>query len=443
MSADSRPSLLRAVGRWDWLAINLNIIIGAGIFGLPATVFGLLGAWSPLAYLICALNVALIVLCFAEVASRFMGTGGAYLYAREAFGPSTGLSIGWISLVAGVTALAANAALLMEYAAYFVPAVGAGPGRAVLLTLVFGLLTWINVRGVKYAAWASDAFTIAKILPLLLLIVAGLPAASHWRPHGAALPAGHDVGRAAMYLVYAFGGFELTVIPSGEAREPRRDLPRALLVSLLITAVLYSLIQVVVSATLGAQAGTRFPLALTAQQLLGPAGGAIVAAGAIILMSGNLEGQILTRPRQFFAMAEDGYLPDRIAAVHPRYRTPYVAVIVYSVLSWLLALSGTFIWIAGINVISRLVTYIATCVAAPVLRRQPAAPAAGFLLPGGPLIPLGAMGLSLWLLAQSTWRDALLVIAALVIGFVITAVIVRSRAQTRSAIAAGGPTPPA
>lgn len=406
MPQPPESGLLRVIRRWDLTALAVNSIIGAGIFGLPSEVFRRIGVYSLFAFLVCALVTALIILCFAEVASRFSGTGGPYLYAREAFGPVVGFEVGWLLWIARVTAFAANCNLFVGYLGFFWPGASATAGRVLVVVLVVLALTLVNFTGVRNAARVSNAFTVAKLLPLLLFIAAGLLVI---RPASYALgprPPFGDFSVSVLLLIYAFSGFEMAVIPGGEARDPRADIPRALLTAIAVVAVVYFLIQLVAIGTLPTLASSNRPLADAGARFLGRFGGAIISAGALVSILGNLNVILLVASRLPFAMAERGELPRILSATHPRFRTPHFSVLLTAVAVLVLTLSGTFVYAATISVIARLLSYGATCAALPVLRRKPDAPPALFRAPAGLAVSVAALLLAAWLLSNSTGRQA-------------------------------------
>jgi amino acid transporter len=401
----AQKSLLRGIGRWDLVAVAINGIIGAGIFGLPSKVFSLTGPYSLLAFVVCALVVATFILCFAEVGSRFSETGGPYLYAREAFGPVTGFQVGWLSWLARVTAFSANCNLLVGYLSYFLPEVGSGWQRAaVIITLVAALAT-VNIIGVRDTARLSNFFSVSKLVPLLIFITVGLFFLSPQSFSLTAPPGVQAFSSSVLLLVYAFSGFEMAVVPTGELREPHRNLPFGILTAIGVVAVFYILIQVVCVGTLPGLANSTRPLADASSQFLGPAGGAIIAAGALVSISGNLIVLILAGSRLMFAMAEGQELPQIFAAVHQRFRTPLVSILTTAGVMLVLTLSGTFIYAVTISTITRLLTYAATCAALPVLRRRRKKPAP-FQIPAGVALSVVTLLVTAWLLSGITWREA-------------------------------------
>ncbi len=386
MSHNGPTTLVRAIGRWSLTALVVNSIIGSGIFGLPSVVAELVGRASPVAYLAAAAGVGIIMACFAEVASRFRESGGPYLYARAAFGSFLGIQMGWLAWLVRLTSAGANANLFVIYLAEFWPRVKQPLPRAVVLTLLIWVLAWVNYRGVKAGAQISNFFVVAKLLPLLVFIFAGLfyLLSRHGASGIPAGPAGNTAAwfEAVLVLVFAYGGFEAALLPMGEAKDPRRDAPFALFAALGVTTVVYTLIQVVVIGVLPNAAATDRPLATAAREFLGPAGAALIAAGALVSVYGWMSGQLLNGPRLTFALAERGDFPAFFAAVHRRFRTPHASILIFALLVWGLAVAGTFKWNVILSVVARLFTYGLVCAALPVLRRkQPGAPA--YRLPMG------------------------------------------------------------
>lgn len=417
----SDEGLIRGIRRWDLVAITINGIIGAGIFGLPAKVFSLIGSYSLIAFVVCALVVTLIILCFAEVGSRFNETGGPYLYAREAFGPTVGFQIGWLMWLARLTAFAANCNLLVSYLGYFWPSATSTLWRACIITLVVAVLATINVLGVRQAAIVSNCFTIGKLIPMLIFIAAGL---FFLNPHAFALgppPTSAAFSQSVLLLIYAFTGFEMAAIPAGEVRNPKKHLPYALMVAIAVVAFLYILIQIVCVGTLPELAQSQKPLADAGTRFMGTAGGAIISAGAIISITGNLNILILSGSRIPFAIAEQQQLPSFIAKVHRRFSTPHIAILITSALMLILTLKSSFVAALTISAIVRLITYGATCVALLVFRRRKDAPPAMFRLRAGTLIAIASLALGAWLLSNSTLTEAKVAVMAAAVGFVIYA----------------------
>jgi len=402
----TEADLVRGIRRWDLVAIAINGIIGAGIFGLPSNVYKLIGTYSLIAFVVCALVVALIILCFAEVSSRFDDTGGPYLYAREAFQPAVAFEIGWLIWLARTTAFAANCNLLINYLSYFWLPATTPLWRASIIVLVVIALAVINLLGIRQAAIVSNAFTIGKLVPIIIFIAAGLfflnPQAFEFGPS----PTTADFSKSVLLLVYAFTGFEMATIPAGEVRDPQRNLPRALLIAILVVAILYIMIQVVCVGTLPGLALSQKPLADAGSQFLGAAGGAIISAGAIISITGNLNILLLSGSRLPFAMAEQKQLPAFVGSIHRKFFTPYVSILITAGLMLFLTLKSSFVAALTISTIARLVTYGATCLSLPVFRARRDTPAAMFRLPGGTIIAILSLLLIVWLLLHSTLQEA-------------------------------------
>lgn len=419
LAETSEARLVRGIRRWDLVAIAINGIIGAGIFGLPSKVFSLIGSYSLIAFLACAIVVTLIILCFAEVGSRFDETGGPYLYAREAFGPTVAFEIGWLIWLARLTAFAANCNLLVSYLGYFFPAAANAPWRAAIIIIVVVVLATINVLGVRQAATVSNVFTVGKLIPIIIFIAAGLfflnPDAFAFGPR----PAAGAFSQSVLLLVYAFTGFEMAAIPVGEVRDPKKQLPRALLIAIAVVAVLYILIQIVCVGTLPELAQSQKPLADAGTRFMGTAGGTIISAGAIVSIIGNLNILVLAGSRIPFAIAERRQLPAFIAKVHRRFATPHVAILITAGIMLLLTLKSSFVAALTISAIARLVTYGATCVSLPVFRRRKNVPPAAFRLRGGTIIAMLALLLAAWLLANSTWQEARAAALAAAVGLLI------------------------
>jgi amino acid transporter len=411
--------LAREIRRWDLVAVAINGVIGAGIFGLPSRVFALLGPYSVMAFVACAMVVGLIVLCFAEVGSRFRATGGPLLYAREAFGSVVGFEVGWLIWLARLTAFGANCNLLVSYLAYFVPEAAAAGWRELVIVTVVGALTALNIVGVRDATRVGNFFTIGKLIPIVLFIAVGA-----WFIQPSNFSGRADLGyqtfsASVLLMIYAFTGFEMAAIPAAEIRDPQRDLPRALLTAIALVAVVYIGIQVVCIGTLPSLATSTRPVADAASLFAGRAGGALITAGVLVSIIGNLNVLILSASRLIYAMGEGNDIPRVMAFTHRAYRTPVVAIVTTAAVAMALTLWSTFGKQVNLSVIARLTSYGVTCAALIVLRRRPGAPAAMFRAPAGIAVAIVTMLAIVWLLTNATALDVRDTAVAAAIGLAI------------------------
>src|SRR5438552_1101402 len=339
--AASRPGLIRAIGRWDLTALVVNGVIGSSIFGMPSVLAGLTGAWSPVTALLGGLGILAIVLCHAEVASRFSEAGGTYLYGREAFGRAVGFQAGWLSFWIRVTSMGANLTVFVDYLAQLAPAPGAARGRTAVMCAVTAAVTALNVIGVKRGSRTVDVFTVAKLLPLVLLVALG---AGRIRNEVLATQAvaAPDWTQAVLLLVFAYGGFEAALIPASEAKDPRRDSAFALLVALATIATVYALVQLTVVGLVPRVAEVRAPVAAAFGILMGSAGTAFASLAAMISTWGWAVGATLATPRILYSMAQRAELPAPLARVHPRFRTPDVSIYAFAGCGLAFGLLGGF-----------------------------------------------------------------------------------------------------
>ncbi len=412
----SSEGLVRAIGRWSLVALTVNCILGSGIFGLPSQVANLLGRASPWAVLLAGAAMSVIIACYAEVASQFAQTGGTYIYCREAFGRFTGLQVGWMMMLSRITACAANANLLVIYLGEFWPRATQPAPRFVIITLLLGLLLLINYRGVRDGTLVSNFFVVAKLLPLVIVgLAGGYYLAAHSAVTQSAVHSDVEAWRTAMLLLFfAYGGYEAAMNPMGEARNPKRDAPFALFVALAIVTLIYTLLQWVVIGVLPSTMHTDRPLAEAARIVLGHGGASLVALTAMVSVYGYLSANFLTGPRATFAFAEQGDFPKLFAAVHRKFRTPHISIAVFVVLCWVLALAGSFTWNVTLSAVSRLFYYGAVCAAVPALRRKQ--PGAAWLrLPVGPVFAAAGVVICLLLLTGADFSKSLILIATIVV----------------------------
>ncbi|HEY2898838.1 MAG TPA: APC family permease [Gemmatimonadaceae bacterium] len=405
-----QPALVRALGVRALAANIVNTIVGSGIFVLPAVVAAILGPAAMVAYLICAALVALFGLCFAEVGSRVHVSGGAYAYVEAAFGPYVGFTAG---LLLGCAQMAASAAVATIFVGSLIALLPEGGGvalRTAMLVLLYAVLATVNVRGVRTGARLMELITAAKLIPLVLLIIAGMfvlhPSYLKWE----GFPPLADIGRASLVLMFAFTGVEGPLTSSGEVRNPARTVPRAVLLGLSTVALLYAGLQIVSQGVLGPALATitDAPLGAVAERALGAPGRTIIILAAIVSTLGYVSGDMLATPRLLFAFARDGLLPARLGAVHARFRTPHVAIVTYAALSCALAVSGSFRVLAVLSAVGILLVDLACCAAVLELRRRDArevgdvrAQGAAFRVAGGPIVPLLACAVVVWLLTSA------------------------------------------
>ncbi|AJC47698.1 APC family permease [Xanthomonas sacchari] len=419
MSQAPAPGLVRAVSRWQIVGLSINDVIGSGIYLLPAATAALLGPLSLWAVLLAGVAVALLVLCYAQAASYFDEPGGSYLYAREAFGRFAGFEIGWMIWLTRISSAAALSNGLADAVVRFWPAAAGGGARLAIVIGSLGLLTAINVIGVKSAARTGVALVIGKLVPLLLFVAIGVFYVDWSWAFSGKTPDPRDVGNlgeAALLLLFAYAGFENIPAAAGEYRNPRRDVPFALITMIVTVTLIYAAVQVVAQGTLPNVAQSTTPLADAASGFGGEALALILTVGATISILGTTSNTVMLGPRFLFALAKDGYGPAFLARVHPRFRTPAAAILLQGVLSLALALSGSFVQLALLSMVTRLFAYIGTAAAVLVLARRYRDRPGALRLPGGPLIPLAALLLALALLLSASWQNLAAAGVALLVG---------------------------
>ena len=425
------PSLVRAVGTWGLAASIVNVTIGGGIFRLPALVAASLGAAAPLSFLVCALAMGLIVVCFAEAGRRVDLTGGPYAYVEVAFGRFAGYLAGVLVWLLGTLAVAAVATIFADSVAALLPSLAGPLGRAAFLVVTFGLLSAVNIRGVRQGTWLNGVAAAAKLLPLLLLIAFGAfaihPSNLAWtNPVSAG-----EVARASILLIFAFSGVESALVPSGEIRDVRRTVPRAILAAMLVITGVYLAVQTVAQGVLGiALASERTPLAAAADRVFGTWGGTMLLVGATVSMFGYVSGMTLAVPRALFAFGRDGFLPRAVARVHPVYRTPHLAIATQSVLVCALAITSGFERLAILANLVTLLLYAACCLAAWALARRnhggTGTPRPQWRLALAPSLACVTIAWMLTSITWEEWRIAGLLLSAASLLFLLT---VRSRAR--------------
>ena len=429
----SEGKLLRALGTWGLAASIVNITVGGGIFRAPGSpeVSGLLGAAAPLAYVACAVLMGLIVLCIAQAGSRVSLTGGPYAYVEVTLGPYVGFLVGVLLWVVGSTAIPGVATLFADASGRFIPALAGWGGRAIVLAVIFSVVSAINVLGVRQGTRLNALFTVLKLVPLLLLLVVGAfavnPANLAW--HG--IPPASAVSRASVVLIFIFAGVETALVPSGEVRNPARTVPRAVLLATACVTVLYIGLHLVAQGVLGpALAGDVTPLASAAARVFGPWGATMISAGLMVSAFGYLSGMMLAAPRALFAFARDGLLPRALASVHSRYRTPWVAIVVQGAIAWLLAVTNRFESLVIIANVSAALIYLGCAAAAWKLQEAPVPDGVeAFRVPGGILVPALTFLALIFLLSSVTLRESSVLIAVLSTATILYVVVGRSRGR--------------
>jgi len=416
-----KPDLIRAVSRWQLVGISINDVIGSGIFLLPAAAAALLGPFSLWAILLAGVAVAVLVLCHAQAASFFDRAGGAYLYTREAFGDFIGFEVGWMTWLARIASVAAlSNGLTLALAELWAPA-ASGLARAVVIVATLALLAWVNVIGVKSGARAAVALTVAKLIPLAFFVAVGVFYID-WSllavPDDQPILTG-SLTEAALLLLFAYAGFENAPAAAGEYRNPKRDVPFAMLTMIAVITLTYVAVQAVALGTLPELATAESPLARAAGQFAGPAAMLLLSVGAIVSIFGNLGNTTLIGPRYAYALADDGYGPRWLANVHPRFHTPANAIVLQTAIALVLALSGSFVALAMLSIVARLATYIGTCSALLALQHRYAGAPDAFRFAGDRLLPILGLALSLCFLAATERNNLLAGAIALAAGALI------------------------
>ncbi|HJW94299.1 MAG TPA: APC family permease [Thermoanaerobaculia bacterium] len=370
MSSDNEQvKLVRAVGFGGLIAMCINAVVGSGVFLLPSESYKLLGPFSLWAPLLFAIPVFILVLNFAEAASHFSEPGGAYLYARTAFGDFIGFETGWMNWIARVTSLASLSNGFVLSLAFLWPSLGQGSARISIIIGTLLILGAIHFVGVKYGAASIYVFTWGKLIPLVGFIGVSLFAFKHNPIPAAMTLPGANTGwnEAALFMLFAYAGFENMGVPAGEYRNPKRDLPRALLAGTLAIAAIYVLTQLGAMATVPDLSRSATPIADAAKALIGPLGAWIVTIGALLSMAGTNSGTVLEGSRMLYALSLDRRMGP-IRYVHPTFRTPSVAIVIHVGLAMVLAVQGSFAKLALMSAVARLTTYLFSCAAVPFLR---------------------------------------------------------------------------
>jgi len=401
--------LVRGIGIPALTANIISSTIGAGIFVIPATIATGLGPAAPLAFVCCAIAMVLFVTCFAIAGSRVSLTGGLYAYVEVAFGRYVGFLAGILYFLTALGAVAGVVNVLANQVALVVPFLGGPAMRIAMMFAVYGSLVFINIRGVRNGAGAVTVITLAKLLPLLLFIGVGIFFIQGPNISWGGWPTSKSLGDAVVLLMFAFVGIEVALIPSGEVKNPSRTVPRSAYLALVVTTIIYILIQIVAQGTLGADLAnhTDAPLAESAAKFLGNFGRMVLVTGAAISAFGFVTSDILSSPRMIFAFGRDGALPEFFAHVHPRYRSPDVAIITYAALAFILSISGTFEKLAVLSNVAVLLMYLLCCASCWVLvGRNVPSDGQPLNFPGMKVVPGLAIAAIIWILGQASLGES-------------------------------------
>jgi basic amino acid/polyamine antiporter, APA family len=417
-----QPTLRRELGRWDLTAIGINQVIGGAIFLMPAQVAAQVGNWAPLALVAIGLASMSVALCFAEVGSRFEGTGGPYLYTRAAFGRFVAFEVGWMQWFTRVTSQASIANGIALALGFYWPLITTGIGRAALITAITLAMLWINIRGIKQSAWVVNTLTIGKLVPLFVFIGVGLFFLAPERLVPLPPVTIEQASTAALLLIFTFGGYDVIGVPAGEAKNPRQHIPFAFITTMVLVTAIFVLAQLVTMSVLPDLTASRTPMADAAALMLGAAGALMISIGSVVSMTGNNAGQVLTGSRMLFALAENHELPRWFGSIHPRHRTPHHALVFSTAVALVLMLSGSFVFMAAVSAVARLICYTGACAATLALRQPRFAnevKPATFVVPGGVLVPAIAIGSSMLILIMANRQQLLAGVAGLVGGGVL------------------------
>ncbi|MDC7999516.1 amino acid permease [Aequorivita todarodis] len=402
--------LKREIGLWGLSANMINIIIGSGIFVLPAIVAGILGPASIIAYIFCGILVILIMLCFAEMGSKITNSGGDYTYVETAFGKYPGFLIFLVGFVARICATAAVANALVDVLAVVFPLFHSYTIKIGFFVLLFFGFAVINVLGVKQGIGLVKFNTVAKLLPLILLVIFGLNYVDIENLKWTATPSFQQIGDASLILFFAYTGGPTGLMVGGEIKHPERTIPRAVIISMAFLILFYIAIQTVAQGVLGSQLSPDMatPLAMVGQVVFGPIGFTFIMLGTAISMMGNISGQTLNTPRSLFAVSRDGILPVKaFQKIHKKYATPYTSILTFSTLGFLFAVLGGFRILAVLSVVGALLSYATVSLAVLKFRKKPELKAKGFTIPGGSIVPLLSIAICLFFMFHLKVNEAI------------------------------------
>jgi APA family basic amino acid/polyamine antiporter len=411
--------LNRSISRWGMVLLFINGVIGSGIFGLPSKTFKEVGVYSIAAFLVCAVAVFVIILCFAEVSSRFDKTGGPYVYALSSFGRLPAFLTGWLMLVTRIITYAALINLLVIYLSVFSAWFNQPTSRIITIVLLTLFLSWVNHVGVKNSTRINNFLTIAKLLPLLLFIVIGIFYIKPGYFEIKYTPGFSSFSSTVLLLVFAFGGFESVLVNSGEVKNPSKNLPFALLLAALVIAVIYILVQIVSIGTLPSLATSEKPLADAAGLFMGQIGATIIALGAVVSVTGTLNVIMLVGSRLPFAFSEEKQFPKLFSFIHPRFKTPTWSLLLFTVITILVSIYYSFLFAASISAITRVMIYGIVCITLFRLRKKNSEKTGVFKIPFGNFFAIAGFLITLWLLSNSRLNELKDIAIAIGLGLVI------------------------
>ena len=411
--------LNRSISKWAMVLLVINGVIGSGIFGLPSKAFKEVGVYSIGAFLVCAVAVFIIILCFAEVSSRFDKTGGPYLYALSSFGPLPAFLTGWLLLLTRFITYAALINLLVTYLSVFSDWFDLRSSRVITIILLTLLLAYVNHTGVKNSTRVNNFLTIAKLLPLLLFIIVGFFFIKSENYQVDKVPGFTSFSSTVLLLVFAFGGFESVLVNSGEVKDPEKNLPFALLLAALIIAAIYMLVQIVSIGTLPSLASTDKPLAEAAKLFAGKPGAMIIALGAMFSVAGTLNAIMLVGSRLPFAFSEENQFPKVFSFIHPKYKTPTWSLLLFMAITIIISLNYSFLSAASLSAITRVMIYGIVCITLIILRKKKTEQKNFFKIKYGTVIAILGVAITIWLLSSATMKELKHVGIAIGIGLLV------------------------
>ncbi|MEJ7766669.1 MAG: APC family permease [Chitinophagaceae bacterium] len=424
--------LIRGINRWDALALMLNATIGGGIYGLPSQVFAISGSYSLPAMLVCVVALSLIICCFAEVGSRFTGTGGPLLYADEAFGHFAGFMTGWLTLVLRIIGMAAIVNITISYLGFFVPFAQTTFGRSFFICLLIISLCYINLLGIKQSVLFNNIFTVGKIFTLVFFVTTGLFFIKSENFNFNAPVSFQSFSASVLLMVYAFSGFTGAITTGGEMKNPQKDIPFSLLAVQGFKAILYMLIQVVCIGTLSTLGQSEKPLTDAANSFLPGWGGILITIGALISFAATLNGAVLVTSRICYGMADKKLLPIFMGQVHHRFHTPHMSLLFTCGIMLILTLTNSLLFLLTVNALGTLLVYIISCAALIKLRKKAGIPAAAFVLPAGKAIAVFSILFCVMIMSGSTTKQLLYISCLLGAGVVVYSFLILSKRKMLS-----------